>query len=174
MGRFRPVPTLVDAESQNFLKRRVHVSNVTCILCDVISMWRTIYVTYIQWNVHSMSHTFNVTCIQCDVHWMWRTLNLTYIQFNAHSMWRTWNLTYIQCDVHSMWRTSNVTWILCDEHFMWRTFKVTYIKGELHPMRRVFHCDIHIQFGVYSLWRVFAIRHETVLHEPVWHKTARH
>jgi len=60
---FRPAPTLVDAESQDFLERRAHASNVTCILCD-----EHFNVTYNLCDVHSMKRTFNVTYSQCDVH----------------------------------------------------------------------------------------------------------
>ena len=93
---------------------------VSCILCDVYSMWRVFYVTY----------------IKCDVHSIWRTFDATYIKYYVHSMWRTFNMTCIQCDVHSMWRAFNVTCIQCDVtqcdvHSMWRVFNVTYIQFDL-------------------------------------------
>ena len=59
---------------------------VTCIQCDVHSMWRTFYVTCTQYDVHSLWRTFNVTCIQCDVHPRWRASNVACILCDVHSM----------------------------------------------------------------------------------------
>ena len=89
------------------------------VMC--ISMWRTIYVTYIQWNVNSMWRTFNVTCIPCDVNWMWRTFHVTYIKCEVHQISRVFYVTYIQCDLHVMSHTFDVTCIKRDGNSTWRS-----------------------------------------------------
>jgi len=43
---------------------------VPCILCDVYYTWRTLNVTFIQYDAHLIRRTLNITYIQCDVHSM--------------------------------------------------------------------------------------------------------